>query len=233
MARSDQPGGTGSLAQAVVGAHGGPAGGSTSQRPGHTRLGGRGVLPRRWWVLKEGLRGVAVSNGLGTPAPGDGDSAQAVVGSQRGHVGGSSSQRRGHTSLGGRGIRPGGGRCSRRACGGQQLPTARAHQPRGTGGPAQPMVGAQGATAGAAIPNGPGTPAWGDGESCPGGGWCSRRAYGGNSPQRAGLTSLGRQRVLPKRRPVPGGCRQGAVAFSGACPLAGGVKRPCPAGGSC
>ena len=28
---------------------------------------------------------------------------------------------------------------------------------------------------GVAVSNGPGTPAWGDGESCPGGGWCSRK----------------------------------------------------------
>ena len=68
--------------------------GSSSLRPGRTSLGGRGVLHMRWSVLKEGLRGVAVPNGSGTPASGDGESC------------------------------PGGDRCSRSACGGQLLPTA-------------------------------------------------------------------------------------------------------------
>ena len=36
--------------------------------PGLTSLGGRGVLRRRWSLLKEGLRGVAVPNGPGTQA---------------------------------------------------------------------------------------------------------------------------------------------------------------------
>ena len=38
----------------------GACGGQQSPRPGHTSLGGRGVLPKRWSLLKEGLRGVAV-----------------------------------------------------------------------------------------------------------------------------------------------------------------------------
>ena len=113
-----QPGGTGSPAQAVVGAQGGPAGGSSSLRPGHTSLRGRGVPPRPWSVLKEGLRGVVVPNSPDTPAWGDGESC------------------------------PGGGRCSRRACMGQQLPTALAHQPGGTDSPAQAVVGAHGGSAG-------------------------------------------------------------------------------------
>ena len=96
-ARAHQPRGTGSPTQAVVGAQGGPPGGSSSQQPEHTSLGGWGVLPRRWSVLKEGPRGVAVPNGLSTRAWGDGESC------------------------------PGSGRCLRRACGGQQFPTARAH----------------------------------------------------------------------------------------------------------
>ena len=73
-ALAHQPGGTGSPAQAVVGAQGGPAGGRSSLRPGHTSLGGWGVLPRRWSVLKEGLRGVAVPTSPDTPAWGDGES---------------------------------------------------------------------------------------------------------------------------------------------------------------
>ena len=176
-ARPHQLGGMGSLAQAVVGAQGGHAGGSNSLRPGHTSPGGWGVLPRWWLVLKEGLQGAVGPNGPGTPAWWDGESCL------------------------------GGGWCSRRACRGQQLPTARAHQPGGVGSPAQAVVAAQGGPAGgssslrpgytgpggrgvlsrrwlvlkegmrrAAAPNGPGTPARGDGESCQGCGCCSRRA---------------------------------------------------------
>ena len=63
-------------------------GGSSSQLPGDTNPGGGGDLPRRWAALKEGLRGAAVSIGPGTPAGED------------------------------RGFYPGGGWCSRRACGG-------------------------------------------------------------------------------------------------------------------
>ena len=104
-ARAHKPRGTGSPVQLVVGAQGGPAGGSSPQgpgtlaqvgrgsglgsgrcsrrayggqqspRPGHTSLGGRGVLPSWWSVLKEGLRGAAVPKarahkprGTGSPA---------------------------------------------------------------------------------------------------------------------------------------------------------------------
>ena len=195
-ARAHQPGGTGSLAQVVVGAQGGPARGTSSQRPGHTSQAGRGVLRRRWPVLKEGLRGTIVPNGPGTPARGDGESclgggqcsrkacgvgnsqrpeltnlggrgvlprrwstlkeglreavapngmgtpswgagspAQAVVGAQGGLGGDSGSQWPGHTSLGGRGVLPRRWSVLKGACRGHQLPPARAHQPRGTGTP--------------------------------------------------------------------------------------------------
>ena len=89
----------GSPTQAVVGVQGGAAGGSSSQRPVHTSPGGRGFLPKRLSVLKEGLRGAAGLGGLRSPA-------QAVVGVQGGAAGGSSSQRPVHTSPGGRGFLP-------------------------------------------------------------------------------------------------------------------------------
>ena len=174
------PGGAGGPIQAVVGAQGGPVGGSSSQWPGHFNPGGRGVLPRLWLVLNEGLWGVAVPNGPGTPAWGDGESCR------------------------------GGGQCSRRACGGLQFPTAGAHQPGGTGRLAQVVISAQGGPVGAssskwsgntnpggwgdlprwwsalkeglrgaAVSIGPGTPAWEDRGSYPGAGQCSRRARGG------------------------------------------------------
>ena len=104
-ARAHQPEATGSPAQAVVGAQGGPAGGQpghTSLRglgvvprrwrcsrracggqPGHTSLRGRGVLPMRWSVLKEGPRGTAwahLPEEMGSPA-------QSVVGAQGGPPG--------------------------------------------------------------------------------------------------------------------------------------------------
>ena len=66
----------------------GMQGGSNALRPGHTDPGGRGVLLRRWLLLKEGLQGAVAPNGPGTPAWGDGESCL------------------------------GGGWCSRRACGG-------------------------------------------------------------------------------------------------------------------
>ena len=80
--------------------------------PGTPALRGRGILLKCWPVLKEGLRGAAIPNGPGTPAWRDWEAC------------------------------PGGGRCSRRVCGGQQLPTAPAHQPGRTGSPAQAVVGA-------------------------------------------------------------------------------------------
>ena len=58
----------------MVGAKGGVAAGSSSQRPGLTNLGGWGVLPMRWSMLKEGLRRVAAPNRPGSLARGDGES---------------------------------------------------------------------------------------------------------------------------------------------------------------
>ena len=60
----------------MVGAQGGPTGDGSSQRPGLTSLRGRGV-PLRWRSLfKEGVRRIAVPNGPGFPAGGDGESAK-------------------------------------------------------------------------------------------------------------------------------------------------------------
>ena len=57
-------------AQAMVGAHEGPAGDGSSQWPGPTSLGGRGVPPRQRSVLIEGMRGTAVPNGPKSPTSG-------------------------------------------------------------------------------------------------------------------------------------------------------------------
>ena len=55
--RAHKARGTGSPAHVVVGAQGGLARGQQSPRSGHISVGGRGVLPTWWSVLKEGLRG--------------------------------------------------------------------------------------------------------------------------------------------------------------------------------
>ena len=59
---------------------------------------------------------------------------------------------------------------------GAAVPKARAHKPRGMGSPARVMVSAQGGPTGGSSPEGPCTPALGDGKSCSGGGPCSKRA---------------------------------------------------------
>ena len=61
-------------------------------RPGHTSVGGRGVLPRRWSVLREGLRGAAAPKARAHRLGGMGSRVQAVVGAQGGPTGGSNSQ---------------------------------------------------------------------------------------------------------------------------------------------
>ena len=59
----------------------------------------------RWSVLKVGLRGVAVSNGPGTPAWGDKKSCPGSGRGSRRACGCSSSKRPGRTSLDGTGSR--------------------------------------------------------------------------------------------------------------------------------
>ena len=159
--------GTARPALVAVGAHGGPACAGSSQRPGLTSLRGQGVLPKRRSVLMEGLWGTAIFNGPGLPAWGDGESC------------------------------PGGGWCSRRACGGQQLPTARAHHPEGTGSPAQ-AVGAHGG------PVGDGSFQWPGGMGSP-----AQAAVGAHegpprdsSSQRPGFASLGGRGVVPRQQSV-------------------------------
>ena len=106
------------------------------------------MLPKRWSVIKEGLRGVAVLNGPGSPARGNGSPPQALVGAQARRGGDNSSQPLGHTSLGGRGVLP------------------------------RRWLVLKEDLRGAAAPNGPASLAWGDGDSRPGGGCSSRRACG-------------------------------------------------------
>ena len=91
-AQAHRPCGSGSLAPVAVGAQGGPAGGSSPQGPGTPAWGGRGVLPRRWSVLKEGLRGVAVPKAQAHRPWGSRSPAQTLVGAQGGLAKGSSPQ---------------------------------------------------------------------------------------------------------------------------------------------
>ena len=78
--------------------------GSSSQQPGHTSLGGRRVLPRRWSLLKESPRAAAASYGPCTPVWGDAEPCPGAGWCSRRACGASSSQVPGHTSLGRRGV---------------------------------------------------------------------------------------------------------------------------------
>ena len=102
--------------QAAVGAHGGPAGHGTSQRPGPTSWGDGESYPRGVRCLWRACRGRHVPNGPGPPAGGTGSPAQVAVGAYGGRAGDGSSQRPGPTSWGDRESCQGGGRCLWRAC---------------------------------------------------------------------------------------------------------------------
>ena len=122
--------------------------------------GGRAVPPRRRSVPLEGLLGTTFLNGPGPPAGGTGSPAQAAVGADGGPAGDSSSQTARTHQLGGRWV----------------LPRWRS----------APMEGLRG-TAG---PKRHGPTSWGDGGSCPGGGRCLWRAFGGQRvPKRLGPTN--------------------------------------------
>ena len=125
-------------------------------------------------MLKEGLQGAAAPNGPGTLARGDGESC------------------------------PSGDRCSRRACGGQQLPKARAHHPGGTGSPAQAVVVALGGHGGQQLP--------------------TARAH-----QPWGTESLA-QAVVDSRTVLAGG---GSVQRRVLAAEGGGGQGPCPVAGHC
>ena len=87
--------------------------------------------------------------------------------------------------------------------------------------------------AGTIVPNRPGTLALGDGESSPGGGWCSRSACTGSSSLRPGHTSLGGLGVLPGRWSVLKEGLRGVALFTGQGTLALGDVESCPGGGRC
>ena len=185
-ARAHQSGWTGSLVQAVVGAQGGLAGGSSPQGPGTPVLGGRGVLFRRWSVLKEGLREAAVPKARAHQFGGTGSPVQAVLGAQGGPTGASSRQGPGNISPWGRGVLSRRWSVLKEGLREAAAPKARAHQSGGTESLVEAVVGARGGLAGGSSPQGPRTPVWGDGESCTGGGRCSRRACGGQQSQGPG-----------------------------------------------
>ena len=152
----------------------------------NTSLGGRGVLPGRWSMLKEGLRGVALSTGPGTPASGDGESCPGGGRCSRRAGGGIGVfTGRGTLASGGGESCPRGGWCPRRACGGFQFPAAWAHRPGGTGSCAQAVVGAQGEPA------------------------------GGSDSQQPRYNSLGGRGVLPKRWLVLNGSVRATPAPNG------------------
>ena len=149
----------------VVGAQGGPAGASSSQRPGYNSLGGW-VVPMRWLVPKECLRGAIAPHGL-------------------------------DTSLGTRGVLLRRWSVLKEGVHGQQLPTARAHQPVGRRKPAQAVVGAQGGHGGDNSSQRPGHTSLGSAVQAVVG--AQGGLAGGNSSQRPGLTSLGGRGFPPRR----------------------------------
>ena len=118
---------------------------------------------------------------------------------------------RGHNNPRGQGVLP--GRWSVRSEGlakGAVVSKARAHQPGGTWGPAQAVVGVSGrACEGGCSLQGPGTQAWGDRGCSPGlGRYVVKGLRGGLHPSNPGHTSLGDQGVPPKRWSV---CPEGSV----------------------
>ena len=115
---------------------------------------------------------MAVTNGPGSLAWGDGESSQAAVVSHEGLVGDGSSQRPRLTSPGGRG----------------GLPRRRSVL----------MKGMQGT----AVTNGPGSPTWGTGSPAQAAVVSHEGPVGDGSSQRPGLTSMGGRGVLPRRRSV-------------------------------
>ena len=166
----------------------------------------------------------------GPPAWGDGESCP---GGGRSVLQGLWGRRTGHTGLGGWGVQPRG--WSEFPAGPAGMDN-RAHWPRGMGRPAQGVVGASCWACGDVEP---GTPAWGDGESSPGGG---RRFLQGLRGWTTGPTGLGRTGVLPRgwsERPAgpvgmqnrahrPGGMGSPAQGVAGVSCRACGDGQPGP-----
>ena len=122
----------------------------------------------------------------GTPALGDGE---LCPGGGRSVLQGLWGRRTGHTGLGGWGVPP---RWWSEFPAGPAGMDNRAHRPGVTGSPAQGVVGASCRACGDVEP---GKPAWGDGESSPGGG---RTVLLGLWGGRLGHTAPGGRGVLPK-----------------------------------
>ena len=146
-ARAHHLGGTTSPAHAVVGAQGGPAGGSSSQGPG-TPAGGDWGPAQEVVGAQGGPAGGSSSQGAGTPVWGHGKSCPGGGRCSRSACGGQRLPRPGHTSLGGRGVLPRRRSVMREGLRGHQPPTARAHLPWGAHGPAQAAANVWGAPSG-------------------------------------------------------------------------------------
>ena len=205
--RAHRPGGMGSPAQGVVGVSCRACGGV---EPGTPAQGGWGVQPRGWSefpagpagmhnrALRPGGMGSPVQGVVGascracgdvepgTPAWGDGESCP---GGGRSVVQGLWGRRTGHTGVGGWGVQPRGWSEFPAGPAGMDI---RAHRPGGTGSPAQGVVGVSCRVCGDAEP---GIPAWGDGESYPGGGRSFLQGLWGWT---TGPTGLGGWGVLPR-----------------------------------
>ena len=202
-------------------------GGQRLPTPGHTSLGGRAVLPRRSFVVKEGLRGrVAIKARAHRPG-GTGSLAEAVVGAPGGPAGRSSSQGPG-TRSGGTGSPAQAVVADKEGLRGAPATKARAHQPRGTGRSAQSVVGALAGPAGGSNCQGPGT-SGGKGSPAQAVVVAHGGAAGGTNPRGLGTAVWGGQGVAPRRRSVlKEGLRVAAVPI-GPGTRAKGSDRPAQA----
>ena len=171
--RAHWPGGMGSPAQGVVGAScRGPVGTyNRAHRPGGMGSPAQGLVEVSCRACGDGQPG-PLAWGDGESCPGGGRSV----------LQGLWERRTGHTGLGGWGVQPRG--WSEFPAGPAGIDN-RAHRPGGMGSPAQGVVGVSCRACGDVEP---GTPAWGDGVSSPGGG---RSALQGLWGRRTGRTSLG------------------------------------------
>ena len=177
--RAHRPGGMGSPAQGVVGVSCRACGEVDSGTPA--------------WGAGESCPGVSPSVLLGpgeldsgTPPRGDGESCP---GGGRSVLQGLWGRRTGHTGLGGWGVLP---RAWSEFPAGPAGMDNWAHRPGGMGSPAQGVVGVSCRACGDVEP---GTPAWVDGESSPGGG---RSFLQGLRRRTNGPTGLGGRGVLPR-----------------------------------
>ena len=139
--------------------------GSRPQGPGTPTLGGPEVPPRRWSVRKEGHWGAAFSKARAHQPWGDGESCPGGGRCSRWVCEGQQFPGPGHTSLSGRGVLLRWWSVLKEGPREAAVPKARAHQPEGKASSAQAVVGADEGPVGGSNRQGPAPRPWGDGLS--------------------------------------------------------------------